>query len=214
MISIIYTLDLFIHQSHRISWLVTRISHNHWLGNRLVLLSPTKGVCLLRTTTYQIIFFLKHHDSSILGHNVLFYTTRRLASLKHIRWQRRQELCLYLSSQTYGSNTAHYRRECSQPQAYCLFGNLLIYFKIKYLLPYFLASYLCLSKFNSLILVSHKSPFFKKILKDLHGQLHMHVNCLNIIFYRPLTSLFRDVCQTQVHRMARLGHPCTILVVI
>jgi hypothetical protein len=81
MISIVYNLGLFIHQSHRVSWLVTVISHNHWLGNRLVFLPPTKGMCLLRTTVYQLIFFHKHHDSSLLGPIVLFYTVRGVISL-------------------------------------------------------------------------------------------------------------------------------------
>jgi len=115
MIAIIYILDLFIHQSHRMSFLIILISHNHWLGDRLVFLPPTKKVCLLRAKMYQLLFFYKHHDSSLLGHIVLYYTLRGMTSLKHIRWQGRQELCLCLPSQTYGSNTAHCRRECSQP---------------------------------------------------------------------------------------------------
>jgi hypothetical protein len=71
----------------------------------------------------------------------------------HFRRQLRQELCLNLSSQMYGSNSAHCLKEHTAFSVFnlgtnCLLGNPLIHSQNKIFFTHLMASYLCSSNYN------------------------------------------------------------------
>jgi hypothetical protein len=73
----------------------------------------------------------------------------------HIRRQLKQEPCLYLSSQMYGSNNAHFLRKCRQHFLYMgtnyLLDNPLIHPYCKTFFTHLMASYFCSSNYNKLL---------------------------------------------------------------
>jgi len=68
MIAIIYILDLFIHQSHRMSWLVTLISHNYWLGPKHV--EPIRSTIKQYVASSWFLFFSYHKDARSNTHQI------------------------------------------------------------------------------------------------------------------------------------------------
>ena len=81
-----------------------------------------------------------------------------------------QEPCLYLSSQTYGSNNNHWLREGSQRSLLAIKENIYIFWCIHYSInkreypPLLLVSYVCSSSYNRLVLM-YQSPAVRKYFK-------------------------------------------------